>query len=76
MAFSTYYLKDIIKIEVEDKYDHKNLNLDVEEFKNLNPTVENIVVIIWHNLRKKISTDIELSVRLYETDRNYAEFNG
>ncbi|NQW43225.1 MAG: 6-carboxytetrahydropterin synthase [Bacteroidetes bacterium] len=75
-VIDTKILKDIIKIEVEDKYDHKNLNLDVEEFKNLNPTVENIVVIIWHNLRKKISTDIELSVRLYETDRNYAEFNG
>ncbi len=75
-VIDTKILKDIIKSEVEDKYDHKNLNLDVEEFKDLNPSAENIAVVIWHNLRKEISPDFELSIRLYETERNYVEFNG
>jgi len=69
-------LKDIIKSEVEDAFDHKNLNLDVEEFKNLNPTAENIVVVIWNKLRKKLEQGLELSVRLYETPRNYVSYNG
>ena len=69
-------LKDIIKSEVEDAFDHKNLNLDVEEFKNLNPTAENIVVVIWNKLRKKLEQDLELSIILYETPRNFVSYNG
>ncbi|GAB5551987.1 MAG: 6-carboxytetrahydropterin synthase [Saprospiraceae bacterium] len=67
-------LKDLIKIEVENRFDHKNLNLDTEEFKNLNPTAENICYIIWQKLRAKLDQKYELSVRLYETPRNYVEY--
>jgi 6-pyruvoyltetrahydropterin/6-carboxytetrahydropterin synthase len=69
-------LKDLIKREVEDKMDHKNLNLQVEEFKDLNPTVENISVVIWNSLRKHISEDMELEITLYETPRNYVTYKG
>lgn len=67
-------LKDLIKIEVENRFDHKNLNLDTEEFKNLNPTAENICYVIWQILRAKLDQKYELSVRLYETPRNYVEY--
>ena len=67
-------LSDIIKHNVLDKFDHKNLNLDTEEFKNLNPTAENIVVEIWKILRKKINEQLDLKVILYETERNFVEF--
>jgi 6-pyruvoyltetrahydropterin/6-carboxytetrahydropterin synthase len=67
-------LKDIIKEEVEERFDHKNLNLDTEEFKNLNPTAENIVVVIYDLIRAKLDTSLALKVRLYETDNNYVEF--
>jgi 6-pyruvoyltetrahydropterin/6-carboxytetrahydropterin synthase len=56
--------------------DHKNLNLQVEEFKDLNPTVENISVVIWNSLRKHISEDMELEITLYETPRNYVTYKG
>ena len=69
-------LKDIIKEEIEDRFDHKNLNLDTEEFKNLNPTAENIVVVIWNLLRKKINQSLQLKVTLYETPRNFVEYAG
>ena len=69
-------LKDIIKKEVEEPFDHKNLNLDVEEFKTLNPTAENIAVVIWNRLRKQLDKKFELSVRLYETERNFVEYEG
>ncbi|WP_027420266.1 6-pyruvoyl trahydropterin synthase family protein [Crocinitomix catalasitica] len=69
-------LKDLIRIEIEDRFDHKNLNLDCEEFKNLNPTAENICVVIWQKLRDKLSADLDLKVRLFETDRNVVEFDG
>jgi 6-pyruvoyltetrahydropterin/6-carboxytetrahydropterin synthase len=69
-------LKDLIKAEVEDKFDHKNLNLQVEEFKDLNPTAENIVVVIWEKLRKQLQEELELSVTLYETPRNFVTFDG
>ncbi len=69
-------LKDLIRSEVEDAFDHKNLNLDVPEFKNLNPTAENIVVVIWNKLRKHISTSLELEVVLYETPRNFVKYTG
>lgn len=69
-------LSDLIKEKIEDKFDHKNLNLQVEEFKNLNPTAENIAVVIWQILRKHLDEKFELTVRLYETSRNYVEYEG
>jgi 6-pyruvoyltetrahydropterin/6-carboxytetrahydropterin synthase len=69
-------LSDLIKVEVLNKFDHKNLNLDTEEFRNLNPTAENIAVVIWNRLRPKIDTHLKLSVTLFETDRNAVEYNG
>lgn len=69
-------LKDIIKEEVENRFDHKNLNLDTEEFKNLNPTAENIAVVIWNKLRHRLEKNLELTVTLYETERNYVEYSG
>lgn len=69
-------LKDLIKTKVEDRFDHKNLNLDTAEFKDLNPTAENIAVVIWNLLRPEIDADLELSVVLYETERNFVEFTG
>jgi 6-pyruvoyltetrahydropterin/6-carboxytetrahydropterin synthase len=67
-------LSDIIKENILNKFDHKNLNLDVEAFKNLNPTAENIVVVIWNILRDKIDPKLELTVTLYETERNFVEY--
>ena len=69
-------LKQIIKEHVEDVFDHKNLNLDTEEFKELNPTAENIAVVIWNKLRPHIKSELELKVKLYETERNFVEFEG
>ncbi len=69
-------LKDLIKSEVEDEFDHKNLNEQVEAFKTLNPTAENIVVVIWDKLRKHLDKKLELSVTLYETPRNFVTYNG
>ena len=60
--------------EVHSRFDHKNLNLDTEEFKNLNPTAENIVMIIYGLLRPHIDQDKDLQVRLYETPRNFVEY--
>jgi len=67
-------LKDIIKENIENRFDHKNLNLDTEEFKNLNPTAENVCYVIWQILREKLAEKYELTVRLYETPRNYVEY--
>ena len=69
-------LKDLIRTEVEDAFDHKNLNVEVEEFKNLNPTAENISVVIWNKLRKQIQKTHDLEVTLYETPRNYVTYKG
>ncbi|MDN3202750.1 6-pyruvoyl trahydropterin synthase family protein [Algoriphagus sediminis] len=69
-------LSDLIKEEVLNKFDHKNLNLDTEEFKELNPTAENISVVIWQKLRRKIENKFELKVKLYETERNFVEYDG
>ena len=68
------YLKDIIKEEIEDRFDHKNLNLECPEFKDLNPTAENICVVIWQILRAKMESKYDIVVRLYETPRNYVEY--
>jgi 6-pyruvoyltetrahydropterin/6-carboxytetrahydropterin synthase len=69
-------LKEMMNNEVLDRYDHKNLNLDIEEFKSLNPTAENIAVVIWNRLRKRLDDHLELTVILYETERNYVEYSG
>ncbi|WP_353137843.1 6-carboxytetrahydropterin synthase [Pseudopedobacter sp.] len=67
-------LSDIIHKEVIKKFDHRNLNLDTEEFKTLNPTAENIAIVIWNLIRPHISSDLDLYVRLYETERNFVEY--
>ena len=69
-------LKTIMKEEIEDYLDHKNLNLDVPEFKNLNPTMENIAVFIWDKLNAKLLGRFKLSVTLYETPRNFVVYDG
>ena len=68
------YLSDLIKENVLKKLDHQNLNLDVQEFANLNPTAENITILIYNILRSRIDTALDLQVRLYETPRNFAEY--
>lgn len=67
-------LSDLIKQEVLDKFDHKNLNLDTIEFKNVNPTAENIVVVIYNLLRAKLDQQLDLKIRLHETERNFVEY--
>jgi len=69
-------LSDLVNEKVLEKFDHKNLNLDVEEFKSLNPTAENIAVVIYEILRPHINPTLELFIRLYETPRNFVEYPG
>jgi 6-pyruvoyltetrahydropterin/6-carboxytetrahydropterin synthase len=64
-------LKDLIKTEIEEPFDHKNLNLDVPEFKHLNPTAENICVVIYDKLRNKLEAKFDIEITLYETARNF-----
>jgi 6-pyruvoyltetrahydropterin/6-carboxytetrahydropterin synthase len=67
-------LKEVIKTEVEDRFDHKNLNMDCPEFANLNPTAENIVVVVYNILREHLDAKYDIQVRLYETERNFVEY--
>lgn len=67
-------LTDLIEAEVAQRFDHKNLNLDTAEFKNLNPTAENICVVIYNLLRAKLDSKYDLQIRLYETERNFFEY--
>ena len=67
-------LSDIVKEQIVERFDHKNLNEDTEEFKHLNPTAENIVVVIYTILRKHIDAKFDLQLRLYETERNFVEY--
>jgi 6-pyruvoyltetrahydropterin/6-carboxytetrahydropterin synthase len=69
-------LKGIIKSEVEDYLDHKNLNLDIDDFKNLNPSAENIAVLIYNRLIKYFDDSYKLKITLYETPRNFVEYSG
>lgn len=69
-------VKQIIKVDIEDAFDHKNLNLEVPEFETLNPTVENIAIVIWNKLRRKLPTEFGIEVKLYETPRNFVVYNG
>lgn len=75
-VFDMKILSELIKSEILNPFDHKNLNLDTVEFKDLNPTAENIAIVIWNRLRAKIKTHLTLSVTLFETDRNAVEYNG
>lgn len=67
-------LSDLIKENVLNHFDHKNLNLDTPYFKNLNPTAENIAIVIWRILRHHIDNQFDLKIRLYETERNFVEY--
>lgn len=67
-------MSDIIQANVIERFDHKNLNEDCTEFKSLNPTAENIAVVIYNILRGKIKSELDLQVRLYETERNFVEY--
>jgi 6-pyruvoyltetrahydropterin/6-carboxytetrahydropterin synthase len=69
-------LKDLIKSEVEEAFDHKNLNVEVPEFKTLNPTAENIAVVIFDKLKPHLDATMDLEVVLYETPRNYVTYSG
>ena len=73
-VFDMKALSDLIKENVLRKFDHKNLNLDTEYFRTLNPTAENIAVVIWKILRQKIDANLELKITLYETERNFVEY--
>ncbi len=67
-------LSELIKREIHARFDHRNLNLDTEEFKNLNPTAENIAIVIHRLLRPHINKKLDLHIRLYETPRNFVEY--
>src|SRR5690606_10294010 len=69
-------LKELIWQEIEIPFDHKNLNLEVEEFKALNPTAENIAVVIYNRLKSKLKPELEIEVTLYETPRNFVSYSG
>ena len=69
-------LKELIYSEVEEAFDHKNLNVEVPEFEDLIPTAENIAVVIWNKLRNKIQKDHDLEITLYETPRNFVTYKG
>ena len=73
-VFDMKVLSDLIREHVTSKFDHKNLNLDTEYFKSLNPTAENIAVVIWKILRDKIDSSLDLKITLYETESNYVEY--
>lgn len=70
------HLASILKEEVDEKYDHRNLNKDIEAFQNLNPTTENFAGVIWQDLRQRINSDFDLRIVLYETERNFVEYEG
>ena len=67
-------LSDVIEESILNRFDHKNLNLDLEEFSKVNPTAENIAIVIYRMLREKLNPALELQVRLYETERNFVEY--
>ncbi len=73
-VFDMKLLSDLIKENVLDRFDHKNLNLDTVEFNALNPSAENIVIVIYNILRAKIDVKYDLQIRLFETERNFVEY--
>lgn len=74
MVVDLGWLADLIRDKIENRFDHKNLNLDTEEFRALNPTAENICVVIWNILREHLPGRYDLHIRLYETPRNFVEY--
>lgn len=73
-VIDTKYLSDLVKKYVLDRFDHKNLNVDTTEFQHLNPTAENIAIVIFNILRPHIAAALDLKIRLYETERNFVEY--
>lgn len=69
-------VKDLVKQEIEERFDHRNLNLDCPEFENVIPTAENIAVVCYNLLRDKIASEFKLTIRLWETENNIVEYNG
>ncbi len=69
-------LSDLIQEKVEDRFDHKNLNEQTQEFKELNPTAENISIVIYNILRTELKSSLQLKITLYETPRNFVEYSG
>jgi 6-pyruvoyltetrahydropterin/6-carboxytetrahydropterin synthase len=69
-------LKQIIRTEVTDKFDHRNLNLDLEEFNGINPTAENIAKVAWELMNYKLPSHLKLTIRLWETENNIVEYSG
>ncbi|GAK91747.1 6-pyruvoyl tetrahydrobiopterin synthase [Nonlabens ulvanivorans] len=69
-------LKDVIKSEVEDAFDHKNLNIEVPDFKTLNPTAENIAYVIYNKIKAKLDSKYDIEIKLYETERNFVVYKG
>jgi len=69
-------LNDIIREHIIERYDHKNLYLDVPDFKDLNPSAENIAIRIWHIMRELLDPKFDLKIELYETERNFVEYAG
>ena len=67
-------LSGIIRENITRRFDHKNLNLDTEEFKNINPTAENMAIVFWEILREHIDKTLDLKIVLYETERNFVEY--
>ena len=73
-VIDTKILSDLIKDKILNRFDHKNLNLDTEEFKDLNPTAENIATVIYDLLRSEIDSKLDVKIKLFETARNYVEY--
>ena len=73
-VINTKELSTIVEEEVKSRFDHKNLNLDTELFKNLNPSAENIAIVIFNLLRPRIAESLDLKLRLYETERNFVDY--
>ncbi|WP_185877246.1 6-pyruvoyl trahydropterin synthase family protein [Blattabacterium cuenoti] len=76
LVFNLYDLKKIMKKEIEEFFDHKNINIDIKEFSSINPTLENIIIFIWNKIRKSIPKYFELKITLYETINNFVEYDG
>ena len=74
MVIDLKYLKDLIKDHIEERFDHKNLNLDVDDFKDLQPSAENMAIVIYNILKEKLDPKFDLHIRLYETVRNFVEY--
>ena len=73
-VINTKDLSTIVQEEIISRFDHKNLNLDTTEFKNLNPTAENIAIVVYNLIRPRINKELDLKIRLYETERNFVDY--